>query len=143
RSTLIVRAESLAVEAWQQLGYAEARVVDRQVIADHRTSTVDVAIMVQPGRRAVIGTVGVSGAERMDADFVAQQTGLMAGAEYDPDDIRRAQQRLSRLDVFRAMRVEAATAIGSDGVLPIAVTVEELAQRRFGVGANYSSVDGV
>ena len=143
RSTLIVRAESLAVEAWQQLGYAEANVVDRQVIADHGTNTVDVAIVVQPGRRAVIGTVGVSGTERMDADFVAQQTGLMAGAEYDPDDIRRAQKRLSRLDVFRAMRVEAASSIGSDGVLPIAVTVEELAQRRFGVGANYSSVDGV
>jgi translocation and assembly module TamA len=143
KSNLIVRAESLAVEAWQQLGYAEAKVADRQVVADHKTNTVDVTIMVQPGRRAAIGPVGVSGTERMDPDFVAQQTGLVAGAEYDPDDIRRAQKRLSRLDVFRAMRVEAATAIGSDGVLPIAVTVEEQAQRRFGAGASYSSVDGI
>jgi translocation and assembly module TamA len=143
KSSLIVRAESLAVEAWQQLGYAEAKVADRQVVADHKTNTVDITIMVQPGRRAIIGSVGVSGTDRMDPDFVAQQTGLVAGAEYDPDDIKRAQKRLSRLDVFRAMRVEAATAIGSDGVLPIAVTVEEQAQRRFGAGASYSSVDGV
>lgn len=143
KSTLIVRAETLAVEAWQQLGYAEARVADRQVIADHATDTVDVTIVVAPGRRATVGPVRVSGTDRMIPEFVAQQTGLNAGDEYDPDDIKRAQKRLSRLDVFRAMRIEAASGIGSDSVLPFAVTVEEQAQRRFGVGASYSSVDGV
>jgi len=143
RSTLIVRAESLAVEAWQQLGYPEAKVADRQVVADHKTNTVDVEIKVEPGRRATVGPLRVSGTDRMDPDFVAQQTGLAVGAEYDPDDIRRAQKRLSRLDVYRAMRVEAATAVDSDGILPLAVTVEEQAQRRFGAGATYSSIDGV
>src|SRR5690606_11454007 len=132
RSSLVVRAESLAVEAWRQLGYAEARVADRQVVADHASNTVDVAIVVEPGRRAVVGPISVSGADRMDPAFVAQQTGLAAGEEYDPDDIDRAQKRLARLDVFRAMRVEAAGAIGSDGVLPFNVVVEEQAQRRFG-----------
>ncbi|MGN6488959.1 MAG: autotransporter assembly complex protein TamA [Devosia sp.] len=143
KSNVIVRAEGLAVEAWRQLGYAEAKVADRQVIADHATNTVDVTLVVQPGRRAVVGPVRVSGTERMDPQFVAQQTGLDAGAEYDPDDIERAQKRLARLDVFRAMRVEAAGGIGSDGVLPFNVVVEEQAQRRFGVGASYSSVDGI
>jgi translocation and assembly module TamA len=143
RSSVIVRAESLAVEAWQQLGYAEAKVSDRQVVADHSSNTVDVTIVVEPGRRAVIGPISVSGADRMDPEFVAQQTGLLAGAEYDPDDIDRAQKRLARLDVFRAMRIAAAGGIGSDGVLPFDLVVEEQAQRRFGVGASYSSIDGV
>lgn len=142
RSTLIVRAETLAVEAWRQLGFAEAKVVDRQVIADHATDTVDVAITIDPGRQGFVGPVAVRGVERMDPDFVAQQTGLRAGEEYDPDDIERAERRLARLDVFRAMRVEAA-AIGTDGVLPFTVIVEEQPQRRFGVGATYSSVDGL
>lgn len=143
KSGVIVRAESLAIEAWRQLGYPKAQVAERQVIADHKTNTVDVTIVVEPGRRAVVGPVSVSGTERMDPQFVAQQTGLVAGAEYDPDDIERAQKRLARLDVFRAMRIEAASSIGSDGVLPFNVAVEEQAQRRFGVGASYSSVDGV
>lgn len=142
RSSLIVRAEALAVEAWQQLGYPEAKIAGRQVVADHKTNSVDVEIKIEPGRRATVGPLRVSGTDRMDSDFVAQQTGLKAGAEYDPDDIRRAQKRLSRLDVFRAMRIEAASAVGSDGVLPLAVMVEEQAQRRFGAGANYSSIDG-
>ncbi|HEY9011353.1 MAG TPA: autotransporter assembly complex family protein [Devosia sp.] len=143
RSSVIVGAETLAVEAWRQLGYAEAEVVDREVIADHATRTVDVAIVIEPGRRAVVGPVAVRGTERMDPDFVAQQTGLVPGAQYDPDDIERAEKRLARLDVFRAMPVEAAGSIGSDGVLPFGVIVEEQAQRRFGVGASYSSVDGI
>lgn len=143
RSTTIVQAESLAVEAWRQLGYAEAKVASREVVADHDTNSVDVSIVVEPGRRAVIGPIGVQGTERMDPDFVAQQTGLVPGAEYDPDDIKRAEKRLARLDVFRAMRLDAAGGIGNDGVLPFDVIVEEQAQRRFGVGATYSSVDGI
>lgn len=143
RSSVVLRAENLAIEAWRQLGYAEAAVTDRQVVADHATKMVDVTIVVEPGRRAVVGPVAVRGTERMDPDFVAQQTGLVAGAEYDPDDIRRAEKRLARLDVFRAMRLEAAGSIGSDGVLPFDVIVEEQAGRRFGAGASYSSVDGI
>ena len=144
RSGVIVQAEGLATQAWQQLGYAEAKVVDRQVVADHATNTVDVTIVVQPGRQAVVGPIRVSGTDRMDPDFVAQQTGLVAGKEFDPDDIERAQKRLNRLDVFRAMRIEqAAGGIGADGVLPFNVLVEEQQQRRFGVGASYSSVDGL
>ncbi len=79
----------------------------------------------------------------MDPQFVAQQTGLIAGHDYDPDDIARAEKRLARLDVFRAMRIEAAGAIGNDGVLPFNVIVEEQAERRFGVGATYSTIDGL
>ena len=143
RSNVVLRAETLAIEAWRQLGYADAAVADRQVVADHATRMVDVTIVVEPGRRAVVGPVAVRGTQNMDADFVAQQTGLVAGAEYDPDDIERAEKRVARLDVFRAMRLEAAGSTGSDGVLPFNVIVEEQAGRRFGAGASYSSVDGI
>lgn len=143
KSTVIVRAEQLAVEAWRQQGFAEAEIVKRDVVADHSNDTVDVKITVAPGRHAVVGAVGVSGTDRMDPDFVVRQTGLIAGEEYDPDDIARAERRLARLDVFRAMRIEAAGAISSDGVLPFDVIVEEQAQRRFGFGASYSTIDGL
>lgn len=143
RSNVVLRAETLAIEAWRQLGYAEAAVANREVVADHATRMVDVTIVVEPGRRAVFGPVAVRGTDRMDPDFVAQQTGLVPGDEFDPDDIRRAQKRLARLDVFRAMRLEAAGSVGSDGVLPFNVLVEEQAGRRFGAGASYSSVDGI
>ncbi|WP_423066511.1 autotransporter assembly complex protein TamA [Devosia sp. CN2-171] len=143
RATVIEKAELLALDAWRQQGYAEAAVEKRDVVADHATDTVDVTITITPGGRAYVGDVGVSGTRRMDPVFVAEMTGLQPGDEYDPDDIAKAEKRLARLDVFRAMRVEAAGAIESDGVLPFNVVVEEQADRRFGVGATYSTIDGL
>lgn len=143
KASVIAKAEQLAVEAWRQQGYANAAVVKSDVVADHSNDTVDVKITISPGRKAVLGDTSVQGTDRMDPAFVARQTGLRPGDEYDPDDIKRAEQRLARLDVFRAMRVDAAGSIGADGVLPFDVVVEEQAQRRFGLGATYSTVDGL
>ncbi|NMA97076.1 MAG: outer membrane protein assembly factor [Phyllobacteriaceae bacterium] len=142
RSTVITRAEALALEAWRQQGYAKAEIAGRDVVADHATNTVDVLITVNPGRRAAFGPVTVAGTTNMNPDFVAQQTGLEVGQEYDPDDVARAQKRLDRLEVFRAARLQAADSIGSDGLLPYELLVEELPGRRFGAGATYSSIDG-
>uniref|UniRef100_UPI0040571980 autotransporter assembly complex protein TamA n=1 Tax=Devosia polycyclovorans TaxID=3345148 RepID=UPI0040571980 len=143
RSAVILRAEQLALEAWRQQGYAKAEIASRDVVADHATNTVAATITVNPGRLAAFGPVRVSGTTRMNPDFVAQQTGLAVGQEYDPDDLGRAQKRLDRLEVFRAARLEAAESIGSDGLLPYELIVEELPGRRFGVGATYSTVDGL
>ena len=143
RSAVVLRAEQLALEAWRQQGYAKAEIVSREVVADHATNTVDAVITVNPGRLAAIGPVQVTGTENMNPDFVAQQTGLTVGQEYDPDEIERAQARLDRLEVFRSARLQAADSVGADGLLPHELVVEELPGRRFGVGATYSTVDGL
>lgn len=143
RSGAIIKAEALALEAWRQQGFAKAVIASRDVVADHANSTVEVTITVNPGRQAAFGAVTVSGTERMDPEFVRRQTGLVVGEEYDPDAVTRAQKRLDRLEVFRAARLEAAESIGSDGLLPYGLIVQELPGARFGVGANYSSLDGL
>lgn len=143
RSAVILRAEQLALEAWRELGYAKAEIVSRDVVADHATNSVDATITINPGRHAAFGPVSVTGTTRMNPDFVAQQTGLAVGQEYDPDDLRRAQKRLDRLEVFRSARLEAAQSIGADGLLPYELIVEELPGRRFGAGATFSTLDGL
>lgn len=142
RSTSIVKAERLAVDAWREQGHPKAKIVSRNVTADHDNSKVDAVIDVDPGRRASFGQTQVTGTERMDPEFVAFITGLEPGREYDPDEIERAKKRLSRLEVFRSARIEEADAITSDGLLPITVAVQEQKLRRFGVGGSYSTLDG-
>jgi translocation and assembly module TamA len=142
RSSIILRAEQLTLEAWRQQGFAKASIATRDVVADHASSTVDVTITVNPGIKAAFGEIAVSGTERMDPEFVRRQTGLAVGDEYDPDDLARAQRRLDRLDVFRSARLDAAENIRPDGLLPYDLIVQELPGRRFGAGASYSSVDG-
>jgi translocation and assembly module TamA len=143
RATVVARAEQRLIDAWRYQGYAKAEVVSRDVIADHTSNTVDVVVSIAPGPLAAVGQVGVTGTERMNTDFVVQQTGLVPGQRYHPDDIERAQSRLSRLEVFRALRIEEAASVGSDGLLPLNVIVQEQALRRFGAGATLSTVDGL
>ncbi len=143
RSSVVLKAEQLAVEAWRQLGYAKAEVVNREVIADHAHSTVNATITVNPGVKTAFGDIAVTGTEKMDPDFTRWMTGLTPGQEYDPDDVTLAQKRLDRLEVFSAARLQAAEAVGADGLLPYNLIVQELPGRRFGVGATYSTIDGL
>jgi translocation and assembly module TamA len=143
RSGVILQAENLAVEAWRQQGHAKAAAADRMVEAAHDADVVDARITIDPGRKAHYGPVTVQGTERMDAEWVAWMTGLRPGQEYDPDDLKRANTRIAKLDVFRAARFQEAEMIGDDGLLPITYIVQERLPRRFGVGGTYSTVDGL
>ncbi|MGE0281128.1 MAG: autotransporter assembly complex family protein [Rhizobiaceae bacterium] len=141
RSGSVLRSEKLAVEAWRQQGHAKAKIAERRVEAAHDQNVIDANITVEPGPVAYYGPVSVTGSERMDAEFIAYMTGLHQGDEFDPDDLKRANERLSRLEVFRALRIEEGD-LGQGGSLPIDVTVQERALRRFGIGASYSTLDG-
>lgn len=142
RGSIVVRAEQAQLEAWRRLSYAKAAAGERKVVADHRTNSLDVVITIDPGRQAAFGDITVTGTERMDPEFVRQQTGLAVGEPVTPDAVSRAQRRLSRLEVFRSIRLEAAESIGNDGLLPYNIIVQEQALHRFGAGATFSTVDG-
>lgn len=142
RSGAVLRAEKLSVEAWRQQGHAKAKIADRRVDAAHDNNTLDASITVEPGRKAYYGPVSVTGSEKMDAEFIAYMTDLPEGDEFDPDDLERANARLSRLEVFRSLRIEEGEELGPTGALPISVTVQERMLRRFGIGASYSTLDG-
>jgi translocation and assembly module TamA len=142
-SGAVIAAEQTAIAAWRRLGYPDARSIRRDVVADHRTDTVDVAIRLDSGPHAVFGAVQVTGATTVDPAFVAYETGLQPGKEYDPDDVAQANKRLQRLEMFRSERIADQGDLGPGGTLPIEVAVDELPGHRFGVGADYSTIDGL
>ncbi|WP_433849005.1 autotransporter assembly complex protein TamA [Brucella pseudogrignonensis] len=142
RSTTILKAERLAVEAWRQQGYAKAKITGEDIVANHDGDTVAADVSLDPGRKAFYGPVSVVGTARMDPQFVAWMTGLKQGKQYSPKDIEDAKKRLGRMEVFRAMSFEEADQIEPDGSLPMTLNVQERAPRRFGFGAEYSTLDG-
>jgi len=145
RSTVILKAEQLAVNAWRQQGYAKATVTGRDVVAEHPSRTIDADIHVEAGRLARLGEVrlhNVSRKPRMNSAFVTWMTGIKPGQTYDPDDLARARKRLARLDVFRAVSLREADEIRPDGSLPLDLVVQERPLHRLGAGASYSTFDG-
>ena len=142
-ASVVRRSRALSVDAWREQGHPKARISEREVVADHPSNTLDAILTVDPGPRAVYGPVSVRGTERMIPSFVARQTGLTPGEEFDPDDLERARERLSRLRVFRTIRLIEDAEVGPDGILPIEVVVDERKLRRIGIGATVSNIDGV
>ena len=143
RAGAVRQAALISVEAWQQLGYPKADIAARDIVANHKTNTLDAVLTVSPGPHAVLGTISVEGASEVDADFIIRHTGLVPGAEFDPDDIARARQNLADLDVFSSIKIAEAENVSADGTLPLVITVQERKPRRVGAGASFSTVDGL
>lgn len=142
KSGVILKAERLAVEAWRRQGYAKAKIANENVVADHAGNVVDADITVEPGQLAHYGPLTVQGTARMDPEFVAYMADLKPGERYNPADLERTRRRLARMDVFRSTTIQEAQEINRDGSLPLDLIVQERKPRRFGVGANYSTLDG-
>ncbi|MEO1370338.1 MAG: TAXI family TRAP transporter solute-binding subunit, partial [Acidobacteriota bacterium] len=126
-----------AVEAWRQLGFPKAQVADREVVADHSRTALDAEVTLAPGRRARFGEVRVEGSRRVNPLFIRHMTDITTGREYDPDDVREAEERLRRMDVFRSVRIVEAEEIDENGDLALTVEAQDRLPRRFGVGATF------
>lgn len=132
-----------AIDGWRQQTHARAAVADEQVVADNRAATLSARYVIDPGRSATFGRIGVTGAGTVREARVRQIAGIREGKPFDPDVLAEAQRRLRRAGAFSAARLTEAEAIGPDGALPVTITVTEALPRRIGAGAEYSTTDGL
>jgi len=140
---VIAAASATAIRRWRAVSYAKAREVDRSAIADHPTSLLDARITLDPDRAARFGAVRVSGTRRVDPGFIAYMAGIPEGSSFDPDRVRIAEERLSRLGVFQSVRVVEADRIAPDGTLDMSIMVEDRRPRTIGFGGTVSTLDGL
>ncbi|PTW61044.1 autotransporter secretion outer membrane protein TamA [Breoghania corrubedonensis] len=143
RSGTILDAESAIVATLKKRGYPFAKVLDREIVADHATRTVDVTLHAAPGPRTVFGSATVEGAKRTDTDFILQQAAIPEGAPYTPDTLRKAEKNLRDLGIFSSARVVEAKELDGDGHLPLTIEVSERKRSIIGGGASWSSTEGV
>jgi len=141
-SSLILGAEDRLVADWQDRGHPLARVTSRDVVADHRSHTVDLVLAVDPGPLASFGRVEVSGAEEMDPEIIKAQARIPVGEPYSPAALKRAGERLRRLEVFDTVRVTPGVALDPDGTVPVTIEVVERKRRFVGAGLSWSNTDG-
>jgi len=142
-SGAVLKAEALILRALKQEGRPLARVTDRQIVADHATSTLDVTLTVAAGPVAGYGATTVEGTEKVDRDFTEYMTGLKRGRQYSPQEISDARDRLLALEVFNSVTFKEADKLDADGNIPINVQVSERKSRYFGVGGTFSNTEGL
>ena len=141
-SLTILKAGDRIVEDLKNEGRPLARLDNRSVVADHETSEVDVVLTASGGPVAPVGDVGVKGQKSVDPEFIRTYSRINEGRPYNPENLKKAGERLRQLGVFSSVTVREGDALAPDGTIPVNITVAEGKHRYFGAGAQYSTIDG-
>ncbi|NNL73598.1 MAG: outer membrane protein assembly factor [Silicimonas sp.] len=139
----ITEAATAAVDAWRADGHAKAEIAEQTIIARHRENRLSASLLVAPGPRLRFGDVNVTGNRDVRTRRILTIAGLEEGRVFDPVEIERAVRRLRRTGSFRAVTIDEADGIGPNDTLPLTIGIVEQTPRRFGFGAEYSTVEGI
>ena len=142
-TSTILSAADRAVTGWRDIGHAKASIADQSITARHANAEVDARLNVNPGPLLTFGPVTVQGNSAVSARRVLKIAGLEEGRRFDPEEVERAANRLRRAGSFESVTIEEAENIGPNATLPLTIGVAEAAPRRFGFGAEVSTVDGL
>ena len=139
---VIAEAAERSVDRWRSEGHAKARVAEQDIIARHGTDQLDARLRLDPGPQLSFGDVSVSGNKNVRTARILKIAGLEEGRRFDPEEIERAERRLRRTGSFSSVSIAEADAIGPENTLPLTIGVSEQTPRRFGFGAEFSTVEG-
>jgi translocation and assembly module TamA len=142
-SGVIREAVSAGVDGWRDLGHAKAAPSDQRIVADHAAAMLSAEVAIDPGPRLRFGRLTITGQERMRERRIRKIAGLPEGEVYSPDELRLAAERLRRTGVFRSVTLTEDTAITAPDLIGITATVAEEKTRRYSIGAEVASLEGV
>lgn len=142
-SGMIGAAVDTAILGWRNSGHAKAAVAGENVVADHRANQLDANIHLSPGPRLRFGPLKIVGEERMRERRIRKIAGLPEGATFSEDELRRAETRLRRTGIFASVAMTEDEAITAPDLLGISATVVEQKPRRYSLGVEVASLDGL
>jgi translocation and assembly module TamA len=136
-------AVTTAVDGWRDIGHARAAPSGQRIIADHAASTLSADVTLDPGPRLRFGTLTITGEARMRERRIRKIAGLPEGEVYSPEELRLATERLRRTGVFRSVTLTEDDTITAPDLIGITATVAEEKTRRYSIGAEVASLEGV
>lgn len=142
-SQTILDASQKVVRDLKNEGRPLAHVTKRTVVADHATNRVELTLAVESGPVAPVGDITVTGNKEVNTDFISRWSNLRTGEQYSPEELDRAAKRLRELGTFSTVAVTEGKSLAPDGTIPVNIAVTEGKQRYFGVGLQYSTIDGI
>jgi translocation and assembly module TamA len=131
------------IEAWRDRGHALARISGEEFLADHPNRKLSATLAFDPGPKLKFGLVAVEGSTAVERDFLIFMSGLRPGRAFSPAALDQAETRLAGLGTFTSVRLVEGAEAGPDGTLPVTIAVSDRLPRRFGLGAELSTLEGL
>ncbi|WP_136646054.1 autotransporter assembly complex family protein [Tabrizicola sp. YIM 78059] len=142
-SGVVADAVDLSLRAWREAGHAKAAVADQRVVADHARAVLDVDVRLDPGPRLRFGPLAITGEQRMREARIRKIAGLPEGETFSESELRRAETRLRRTGIFSSVALVEDDVITAPDLLGITAQLVEQKPRRYSLGAEIASLDGL
>ncbi len=142
-SGVIEEAVVVGVGGWRDDGHAKAATADQAITADHADATLSADVTLDPGPRLRFGRLTITGQDRMQERRIRKIAGLPEGEVFSPAELERAADRLRRTGVFRSVVLQEDAAITVPDLIGITATVAEEKRKRYSIGAEIASLEGV
>ncbi|WP_149587539.1 autotransporter assembly complex protein TamA [Tabrizicola flagellatus] len=136
-------AVDVAIAAWREAGHAKAFVGQERVLADHAARRIDADVGLTPGPRLRFGPLTITGEQRMREARIRKIAGLPEGETFSETELRRAETRLRRTGIFSSVALTEDDRITAPDLLGITATVVEQKPRRYSLGVEIASLDGL
>lgn len=143
RADEIRKNVNTAVTSWRDAGFAKATPTDQRIVAQHRAELLDVNVTIDPGPRLTFGPLTVSGNQDVRTERILAIAGLPTGEVFSPAALTAAERRLRDSGAFDSVSLVESDVIGPGETLPVTAQVAEAKPRRFGFGAEVSSLEGL
>ncbi len=132
-----------AVTDWRAASYAKAGVSAETITADHAQRRLDAVVRIDPGPPVRFGRLIVTPGSAVIDKRIRAIAGLPEGAAFDPTKLAKSADRLRRTGTFRSVALTEAEGLNPDGSMDITATLVDETPRRYGVGAELSSFEGL
>ncbi len=142
-SGAVASAVDVAIMAWRETGHAKAFVAAEGVAADHAARQLDADVRLDPGPKLRFGRLEITGEQRMRERRIRKIAGLPEGETFSETELRRAETRLRRTGIFSSVALTEDERITAPDLLGITATVVEQKPRRYSLGVEVASLDGV
>ena len=123
-------------------GYAFAN-VNAAPEVDKEKRQVAFTIFVDPGKRAYVRRITVTGNTKTRDEVIRREMRQMEGAWYDDERVKRSKERIDKTDYFSEVNVETPPVPGTTDQIDVNVNVKEKSTGSITLGAGYSQSEKI
>jgi outer membrane protein insertion porin family len=123
-------------------GYAFANVNAAPEI-DKEKRQVAFTVFVDPGKRAYVRRITISGNTKTRDEVIRQEIRQMEGAWYDDERVKLSKERIDKTDYFGEVNVETPPVPGTTDQVDVNINVTEKSTGNISVGAGFSQSEKV
>ena len=130
------------VDKLSTLGYAFATATPNP-IADRENRTVEVVYTIDPGRRAYVRRVNITGNNRTKDEVIRREVRQYESAWFDSSKVKLSRDRIDRLGYFESVTADPVPVPGTRDQVDVDIKVKERPTGSVSLGAGYSTSDGI